>query len=547
MGAAAIVATLDAWEKRTQGRVLLSILLILTTLGLQRGRKGVGIDLKREEIKAALGETIETENFFITWDKKGGLSQRNLEKLILDHEFRMHQVKNFLQLTPNQKVHSYIFASAARKKQLIGAKYTQVSNPFRHELYIHHSRIPHRVLKHELVHAVSGQFGIPILGYSIKPGLIEGIAVAIDWTSNGKKSPHKLAATLLMDNKLPHPKDFLGFGFWSERQAKAYTSAGSFVRFLVDQYGAQQLLRTYPWGQFKKFYGKELSTLNQEWRKFLETFDIKEGEQKSARERFAAKSLFERPCARIAAELEESAYTALAKKDFSRAEQEFRQLSKFDTGPSAWRGLTTLYYKSKDYPKARRALEAWQSRETPDSAGALRALLASANLSWAEGDLPKTNQLYLKIYDKHLNSSLDRDLAIKLSALADPVQQTPLRPLLTGQETIENQMDALLATDPASPAGKVAHTLTGKYLVQKGALSKALRIFQAVDPTSLQDPSWRCDLLHMTGATLFELTHWSHSQAVFDDIRQNKSLSEECRARATDWIERVQWKRATLN
>ena len=75
----------------------------------------------------------------------------------------------------------------------MGARDVEMAKPWRREIYLEHRAFPHGSLRHEIAHAVAGEFGDPIVrrrrdaraavpGVSglpcFNPGLIEGLAVA---------------------------------------------------------------------------------------------------------------------------------------------------------------------------------------------------------------------------------------------------------------------------------------------------------------------------------------------------------------------------------
>jgi len=110
----------------------------------------------------------------------------------------------------------------------------------------------------------------------------------------------------------PPIRALLSLGFLAQSSQRSYQTAGSFVKFLLDTYGAPALRRLYhSGGDFTGVYGKSLATLAGEWQQMIAKvavpLDIVEG----ARERFRGGSVFARPCPHaVAARLERAAVVA---------------------------------------------------------------------------------------------------------------------------------------------------------------------------------------------------------------------------------------------
>src|SRR5262249_17258685 len=143
-----------------------------------------------------------------------------------------------------------------QKARLMGARDVEMAKPWRLEIYIDHRPFPHTSLRHEIAHAVASAFGDPVFGVAsrrvlglpllVSPGLIEGLAVAIDWPgSYDRPTPHESVRTMQALGNQPSVGALLGLSFFSVSSARSYTTAGSFLRFLLDEYGAPRLRALY--------------------------------------------------------------------------------------------------------------------------------------------------------------------------------------------------------------------------------------------------------------------------------------------------------------
>jgi len=204
----------------------------------------LGLRISRSYIQKKLGGKYETEHFNIYYEK-GSETDKDIELIAKDHEFRYYQLtkffgfsdlsvelhlaprmrllrhfvprndspfwgslrakrsnllamtfphlilKNqFFNLYPKKKVGSYIYTSAEQKKRLMGAKYTEMEDSINREMYINYrNSFPHPTLKHELAHIFASEIH-PIWKISLKIGLHEGVAVAADWDEE-QLTPHQ--------------------------------------------------------------------------------------------------------------------------------------------------------------------------------------------------------------------------------------------------------------------------------------------------------------------------------------------------------------------
>src|SRR5439155_20426547 len=97
-------------------------------------------------------------------------------------------------------------------------------------------------------------------------------------------------------------------------------TAGSFVRFLLDHYGADKLRALYGnGGDFADAYGKPRTALEREWRTMIAAIELPADVIEGTRERFRSTSVFARPCPHAIAAPREAAQLANATGEHSRA------------------------------------------------------------------------------------------------------------------------------------------------------------------------------------------------------------------------------------
>ena len=90
------------------------------------------------------------------------------------------------------------------------------------------------IFPHELVHAFSRSFGMPILNASPAVGLVEGLAVAFEPPDGGPDASEQVAAVMGGETADRLARSLDPFGFWGGRGAVSYTTTGSFVGYLCE-------------------------------------------------------------------------------------------------------------------------------------------------------------------------------------------------------------------------------------------------------------------------------------------------------------------------
>ena len=304
----------------------------------------------RGYIENALGGLHETEHFNIFYEK-GSKVEREIERIVRDHEFRYAQLIAYLQTQPSRKVNAYIYTSPEQKKRLIGAGHTLVEDPFGYGFHVNYEPFPHPIIKHELVHALTTDWH-PFFKVSLKLGLHEGIAVAADW-NEGKLTPHQWSKAMRELGVAPTIDQIMGLGFWAQASSRSYMLAGSFVRYVVDTYGIEAFKRVFPTGNFRGVYGKSLAELSNEWETFLDTVPLTTEDLTMAEHRLRRGSIFQKTCAHEIAELSANAWKAYGQSDFARAIRLFNRIHEFDSeDPRHLRGLMYAHYRTGDYDQA---------------------------------------------------------------------------------------------------------------------------------------------------------------------------------------------------
>ena len=315
--------------------------------------------------------------------------------------YRLRAVERRLGARASQPVQLYVYSSADQKARLVGARETSVAPVWLPTPQVHLLRDrAERSLAHEMAHAVSREFGLPGLHATLAVGLVEGLAVAAE-PPDGLPHPHDLvaAAARYQDaaaDSAPAATtsgtagigaryadglaEAVGaslspLGFWGGRGAVSYTTAGSFVAFLLERYGPDPLRAAYARADFQGAYGKPASELAREWAAFIDTREPSAVATAVVERQFSRPSLFEQRCPHHeprAARLLRAAYAA---EPDDRAAAERLALAAVSADASDSRALTawaSLRLATADSAEAARLARRLAPRAAADSSDALR-------------------------------------------------------------------------------------------------------------------------------------------------------------------------------
>lgn len=492
---AAVVAVVRAFLDRDQMILELSrprvtalagaILLALVTYAFHDAGESFGFDVTRGTIERELSRHVVTDEIEIFIDPS--VTPEQVERIRLDHLFRYHQLVTFFGFAPKRRIKSFVYRNSAQKGRLMGAGRTQVARPWASEIHIDGFDYPHRVLKHELAHVfaaemATGPFKVPSAGLVfVNIGVVEGVAVAADWRA-GELTVHGWTRAMRALGLAPDLRQTLDVaGFWSISSARAYTVAGSFIRWLADQHGMDALSKLYAHNDFNAAYGRPLDALVTEWEQYIDSLPLPEGDLLIAEHRFKRPGIFQKVCAHKAANLAQRGYARLGSGDIAGAERDLGQLlelSPGDPGPliaiSAALADRGELEGASDY--ARRALEL----ESGTQKSAARARETLANVQWRMGDVAAARRGYEEVLTLHLSTPSDRLQLARLAALERPPEvQAVLRDYLTGHMPPGLALVRLGRASRNHPDDALLSYLYGRILESTGAAAEALEAYGA--------------------------------------------------------------------
>lgn len=418
--------------------LLAAVILAGTTVWAAVKGVDVGWNLDRGAVQSVLRTRVETDHFILHVDPS--VSAERLRRIVEDHEHRYQQLIKFFEAEPTGKVVSFVYRNPQQKARLMGALNTQIARPWAREIHIDGFNVPHRVLKHELAHIFAGAkargpLKVPAFaGLLVNIGIVEGIAVAADWPVR-ELTVHGWTRAMKGLGLMPDLTKSLDlFGFWSISSSRAYTVAGSFLRYLVDTYGIDKFWVLYASNSFERAYERPLEELVAEWETFLDTVPLPKDDLVVAEHRFKRPSIFEKVCAHVSANYAARGYERLYAGDLDGAREDLERIYRYAPGnPYPLIALANGYARAGEYERAQSLIARAYASPGATLKGQTRAVEARANLAWRKQDFAGAREDYELVRERHLSTPSDRLQQARLLAL-------------TRTATPPTELDALLAT-----------------------------------------------------------------------------------------------------
>lgn len=497
-----------------------------------------------DAIDAALGIEARGERCVVHAPRE--LPPEDLRRLIDDCDFRVQRAERALGVHQQRPLHAYFYRSAEEKRRWMGAGRTFIAKPWRDEVHLQLRDWPHPVLAHEVVHVVAGRAAEGPFrvagsagGLLPNPGLIEGVAVAVEWPERDGMNPHQYAHAMKSLSELPPVHQFMGLGFLRLPASKAYTSAGSFVRWLLDTRGAAVVREVYRSGSLGSL--GSVDALERRWHAFLDGVTMPPGAQELARVRFARGSVFQTTCPHTLARLRRELSADLAAGDDRRLLETCRALLSIEPAePSALVTLPGALARRGRLDEALAALAKLDGLPAPLVA---RARERIADAYWLRGERERARRIYEELLAAPQGDAEARAREVKARAIADggPAERL-VRELLVGPHGngVSSPVAVHLAREIARfrPDGLGAY-LEARQLLMQHRYDLAMPRIELAQSLGLPTDRLRDEALRMEAIALFATGDLERSEGRWQTALDRPRLRNVAR----EWLDRVAFHR----
>ncbi len=474
------------------GTALLITLGLVTVAIAEKTAELAGWATSATRIDAALGGIKRTAHCVLHYPREKPAEEVRL--LAEDAEFRTMQDAAFLGIPmPSRPTDIFLYRNPEEKRALVGAAHTSFAKPWLRQLHIQDAGFPHPVLKHELAHVLAGDLAprplrVPARAWVlVNAGLVEGLAVAADGAGDDELTLHGWAAAMRKAGLAPDLPSLLGVaGFYAAAPARAYTYAGSFLRFLTDTRGNAVLRAVYADGDFAAAFGTPLDVLISAHATFLDGLALPERGRALAADRFHAVSIFHRTCAREIAALSTQADASLDRADYASATSDYLRCAALEPDDPAY--LLDLFEVAAQRGDRTLALSAAKQARAKTLSAQQRAHLAmrEGDLAWSQNDIVVARERYQAALAEPIDTALTRLLTAKRTAIDQPSSWSALRAVLVDGKTGLAELLHLREID--GPASGLARYLIGRQLANRAAPADALYYFGEALARGLPSP-----------------------------------------------------------
>lgn len=309
-----------------------------------------GFSTNQQRIERYLPSKIETNHFIIFTDK--GISIKDRFILALLHEYYFEQVEQKLEEKYPEKIISYIFKDRNQKGYLFGAVRAEVAKPWLGQIFVSYESIE-KTLKHEIAHVVASNFGRTIFKISknANPALTEGLAMFVE--NNFDNYDLDYVAFLYLSSKKPLEleKLFENISFFSSYSSIGYVLTGSFLKFLIENYGLKRVKDLYYNANFELVFNKSIGELEKEYLKYLNNKNYIENKYK-AQLYFGGKPIVSKICPRHVAIEIKKANELFNNKKYEEASGLYLKIFSYSKNYNSLVGLINSKIKLNDYKSA---------------------------------------------------------------------------------------------------------------------------------------------------------------------------------------------------
>ncbi len=462
------------------------------------------------QIDRELGGRIETAHLVLHFPREKKDEERAL--LAKDAETDVRAVARFFAIEPGGKIDVYLYRSAEEKRTLIGAAETSFTKPWLRQIHTNDAPAPHPILRHELVHAIGAQiargpWGVPG-GFVPQMALVEGVAVAGDWPA-GEFTLHEEARALRELRLLPDlGRLFRPARFYAESGRRAYTTAGSFLRWVWETRGASFVDRIYAASN-----AADLLPLIPDYLAFLDGLAEPPRAVALASQQYSAPAIVRKRCPHEVAVLQREAQ---ASRDPQRAAELWAKCARLAPDDPA---LLIALRRAQVAARDDAAAEATEAKAFAHAklSDPLRAqlLIESGDTAWKSGDAARALSRYEEAARLPLPQASERGLIARLRSLRDPQTWPALRPLLAESNAAPEVLLHVRDLDLARPRDGLAAYLLAKQMQNRAAWPECAAFAASALSRELPGPLFVQEAQRMRGVASWHVGDLAAARAAF--------------------------------
>jgi len=241
----------------------------------------VGFGWGHGAIHGHLAGEVRTEHFVVRY-APGGDAEIFADAIAADAEWHLSWLTQQWSFEPRDTIWIYVFEGS---RELGEHTPTRSSHAMGNSIRVTVRSALSPTLPHELVHVLHYQLLGPRMVLQGR-GMIEGLAIAYEDAYALHMDAHGRQAAAMEGDTLPRATQLMSLlGFWTIDEHNAYDASGSFVGYLLLQYGWERFEQLQRSG-YEEAYGVDLAALDEEWRTFLAGVPVDMSERAAARESF---------------------------------------------------------------------------------------------------------------------------------------------------------------------------------------------------------------------------------------------------------------------
>src|SRR6267143_4219200 len=498
-------------------------------------RDRLGFETSQGYLEQTLGSSYSTDHFLIHYSRES-YSPSEIRWVAALHEFRFGQVEAALQVHFRGKVASYVYPDGDTKQRLIGTNMTNIAKPWRREIHLDKSSLE-STLKHELVHVLAGEFGLPVIKIHYHAGIVEGLATAVG-TDFGNRTLDEYAAAAKKFDVIADPRSLINpVGFALKAPAVSYVLMGSFCKYLIDRYGIVLFRALYGGKSPSVVYGKSFDGLIDEWQRYLDRVDVPESWRPHVEFYFKRPSIFARECARQVAKHNEQGYRKLAMHDPAAAMEDFSEGLRTSWNSESYAGLVRSAYTAGRYDTVVQLLNS-PVIDSLHRTGLLNLNLLYGDALWHKGDVAGAKNAYQEVLALDLSEPLDEAAAVRIAVLDDPELRGSLREFFVGSPNDSVSLQLLNGLRRRSANPVVSYLEGGLYLRMR-MFEKSVELLEPV-AGKLSSAILNARTERMIGEAQFRLKNFEKARAHFWQALNFISNAASAQ-RIDDWIDRCGW------